>query len=73
MMERFLSGITLSAEISVISPKPWQLVQAPNGELNENIRGSRLSNTISGWFGQAPKVLNMVSSSKRSSSFFFSV
>ena len=71
-MERFLSGITLSSEISVISPRPWQVGQAPKGELKENMRGSRLSNTISGWLGQAPKVLNIVSSWKRSSSFFFS-
>ncbi len=41
MMERFLLGITLSSDISVISPKPWQVGQAPNGELKENMRGSK--------------------------------
>src|SRR4030065_624616 len=62
IIDLFLSGITRSGETSVIAPRPWQVGQAPNGELNENMRGSRLSNTISGWLGQAPHVLNVFSS-----------
>ncbi|VVB77404.1 Uncharacterised protein [uncultured archaeon] len=59
-----------SSDMSVTSPSPWQVGQAPNGELKENILGSRFSNTTSGWFGHAPNVLYFVSPSKRSSSFF---
>src|ERR1700681_2192813 len=40
------SGITFHSSISIFSPSPVHAGQAPNGELNENRRGSSSWNEI---------------------------
>src|SRR5690242_13019420 len=35
-----LSGINRSGSNSIFTPNPWHVLQAPNGELNENPLGS---------------------------------
>ena len=47
------SGITSSGSTSMRVPRPWHSGQAPNGELNENDRGSRSSVSIGCSLGQA--------------------
>ena len=47
------SEITSSGSTSIRVPRPWQTVQAPNGELNENERGSRSSVSMACSLGQA--------------------
>ena len=47
------SWITSSASTSMRVPSPWHSGQAPNGELNENDRGSRSSVSIGCSLGQA--------------------
>ena len=47
------SETTSSASTSIRVPSPWQTGQAPNGELNENDRGSRSSVSIGCSLGHA--------------------
>src|SRR5207245_11024519 len=35
-----LSGMSKSESNSILTPRPWHVLQAPKGELNENVRGS---------------------------------
>jgi len=39
-MDKLLSGIIKSGSTSILKPKPWQVGQAPNGELKEKSLGS---------------------------------
>ena len=47
------SGTTSSGSTSIRVPRPWHSGQAPNGELNENDRGSSSSMSIRCSLGQA--------------------
>jgi len=47
-----LSGIIRSGSNSILIPRPEQVSQAPNGELNENIRGCN-SSYVRPHFGHA--------------------
>ena len=47
------SGTTSSGSTSIRVPRPWHAGQAPNGELNENDRGSSSSVSMSCSLGQA--------------------
>ena len=42
-------------------PRPWHAGQAPNGELNENERGSRSSVSMSWSLGQDIRSENFIS------------
>ena len=51
-MLRFLSGISKSSSMCILLPKPLQSGHAPNGELNEKLRGSS-SSKLKSHSGQA--------------------
>src|SRR5919204_4722814 len=47
-----LSGIINSGSNSILIPRPLHSLHAPNGELNENVRGSKSPRLMPQW-GQA--------------------
>src|SRR5665811_114234 len=53
LIDRSSLGINRSASTSSSTPRPVHLVQAPNGELNENERGSTSSMARGCSLGQA--------------------
>src|SRR5215475_870782 len=54
-------GRTRDSSISRSVPRPWQVGQAPWGELKEKRRGLSSSRAYSGWSGSANFALNEVS------------
>ena len=56
-----VSGTTSSGSTSIRVPRPEQTVQAPNGELNENERGSRSSVSMVWSLGHAIFSENFIS------------
>src|SRR5678815_2212144 len=59
---RAVSGMTRDSSISRSVPRPWQVGQAPLGELKEKRRGESSSRAYSGWSGSANLVEKEVSS-----------